>query len=461
MLHDIAVIAAAGEPLTPDEIRDLVGEEKIAELKRAGDPNPYFKAFILIHEGEARPVSLEAGRIDLIVPRETIKQMNSRRPGVALVDGPHKIADGEFDKDFSGAIGTEVARTQIERDGKLHEIGIFYAPPQHRERIKKRDAVSVEAVFNLVRTAGRHVADAFRRIHRVTAGTRSEGMIPAFPGAVSAGHLAASNMLLFSAEWTPEKIADELTEEQKKQLTDILKPENVRPMNNTITLQLDESGKPVNPDDVPFSVVQALARRHRANITQIVNLEDGEGIGKEYVQDINGKRVVSYIGGDPEFRKWYLKKIAAATEPLQEELKKLRDEYNSAATILKRERAEAFGAKLKTAIIQKAREKGMNEQTMNLLKFHLDQTPTIPASVSIENFEAVSEKDVEIMQKSIEENLAAVPEEYVKGFVENVAKTVDSEGKEKEKEETKDFEMPPEFRVSRSSSNAIDDVEAL
>lgn len=324
MNSEIILCGQAADFMAPEEIAAVIGQAEIERIKQS-DPNPYFRAVVLAHEGEAEPLRLAGGipvRGRIRWTREAIKSM-ARRPLTKLVDGLHqfKIAAGRIN--FSGTapeVAREVGRTQREINGKLSEIGVFYAPPEKRDALKNKIAVSIEALWTIAKKGAESVAEKMDRLFRVTGWGESDNTAPAFPGARFLGDLAASGtggMIMIAAsgeDWTPADFMRELNDEQKKKLTDHLNVDKKPAMaeESQIVIKLGKDGKVSGAQDVPFSVVQELVRQRKAFITDIWSEEEIFGVERDSV-DSEGRPTKIRIGGDEKLKRWWTENLLAPT----------------------------------------------------------------------------------------------------------------------------------------------------
>lgn len=183
--------------LSNEEMRAAIGEDTIARIK-ATDPNPYFKAWVIVHEGKAFP-EIEGLTNKTVFFTKTAVQgaVNVLRAGIKygvdFIFG-HNPGWQEYGSEKAGQVVAVAHRTI---GGQDSAIAIGYFPPETRDRADKISAVSIEGVLNLQEDSqGRSIAN---RAHSMIAkGVDTikkiallEGEEPGFPGAVQVATLRA------------------------------------------------------------------------------------------------------------------------------------------------------------------------------------------------------------------------------------------------------------------------------
>ena len=321
MRIDYIIAGGPADKLTPEQIRAIIGPEKLGRIKQQ-QAAPYFRAFGIAHEGVANPLVVGKDKVRKAIrwTANAIKTMISR-PLTTLVKGLHKfkIESGRYT--FAGdapVIANEVARTQIEINGNLSEVGIFLAEPGRDDDLKAICGVSMEANWEMEHNGNELTARGLKKLHRVSGWAPADGgnETPAFPGGVAVGELAASGgasgeLMLIAAgpeeKWTPAEFLAELNDAQKNELTEHLgavkkPPEDRKEDRMKFHVELDQSGNVIDTD-LPFTAVQGLNKHYKAYISQIFP-DITAIIGQEVESfDENGVKTKIREGGDTAIRK--------------------------------------------------------------------------------------------------------------------------------------------------------------
>lgn len=344
-------IRASGSILTDQEIIDAIPASTMARIK-AKDPHPYFRAFVVAHEGVADPfVETKSGFVKKVVRvlRSTIESMARRMPGAKFFDDYHK-------KGNRVQIGTEVAFLQKDIDGNLHDIAIAYADPSQRQKLSEKDIVSMEADVSVdEHSDGSLVLSVIKQIKAYATGKSSDGGLPAWSGARSVGALYA--------------FSETNTQEHNTMSADGISSGSSFTGQNGVRLPY-----PVTPDGFPDpvstsyshaeNIVKSFLRAKTVRPSQILTWD---AIFGKREKGPGGETL--WTGGDQEFRNRIFEHEKSIVEPYQkqiDDLKKYRDEAVSYRTkdfrqeLIKSAREEAgkhkFDEKL-TNIVMKRLEK--------------------------------------------------------------------------------------------------------
>lgn len=352
---------ASGSVVTEQEILEAIPKATLARIKER-DPHPYFRAFVVAHEGVADPFfETSRGRIKKIVRvfRSTIESMARRIPGAKFFDDYHKKIDRQ-------QIGTEVAFIQKEIDGNLHDIAIAYGDPSQRERLASKDIVSMEADVDVgEHQDGSLVLGLIKSIAAYATGKMSDGALPAWSGAKAVGALYA-----FS----------ETKQNEDKNMSEISSGLQFQGQNGMrLPFPVTPDGFP-DPVSTPYSHAENIVKSFlKAKTIRPSNVLSWEAIFGKREKGADGTTL--WTGGDKEFRDRIIqheKEITAPFEKEIERLKKFQDEAVQYRTkdfrndLIKSARDEAtknkFDEKL-TNILLKRLEKGsiqVDAQTMLL-----------------------------------------------------------------------------------------------
>lgn len=397
MMHAILIAAGKAE-LTEKEILEIVGTDKIAELKKAGDPHPFFKAFVIAHEGFASPEQIETGRRERIkFDSESIKSMAGRALS-KIVSGAHRITGGKFAGD-APEIGTEIARTQREINGRLSEIGIYYARPEQRSDLERKKFVSFEAIWDTTRTAAGLAATRLRRLYRVAAGEPGDGLSAAFSGAVELASVAAFNddgMLLMAmadvqndTAWITAESLAALPDEEKKRLTELLARSDNQtksePEIKYMEIKIDPTtGDITNPDilqHVPFKAIIKIVSSRKANASDL--FPDGPaalmGSRKPVKDPVTGETRQEFFGGDVKFREAiHADIVGPLTEQYGKTIAELKASFeqsqndrNSLAGIIARNRSAAIKKRAGDLVMEAAKSGGIDQAYLTHLEKYM------------------------------------------------------------------------------------------
>jgi hypothetical protein len=171
---------------THNEILKIVGESLLQEIK-AKDPHPYFKAYVVAHEGTSNPRIIGETARPITWTRkaiQSIRQVLSR--GIKFFSG-HGTTNSHEGR---VALGEVVANTEMVIDGKLSTVVIGYYPPEHREEVKNYDVCSQESVWSFIESAGKLFADSLQEMTGIAL-ANSSVEAPAFAGAKTIGFVQA------------------------------------------------------------------------------------------------------------------------------------------------------------------------------------------------------------------------------------------------------------------------------
>ncbi len=299
---------ASGSVMSEQEILSAIPESTLAEIKKT-DPHPYFRAFVVAHEGVAEPFVKESqGFVKKIIKvfRSAILSMKGRPAGAKYYDDYHKQSGPRTE------IGREVAHIQKEVNGNLHDISIAYSAPSQAEAMKQKDIVSMEADADFDReTDDTFVLRTIKRIAAYATGRSSDGAAPAWAGAKSVGALYAFT----ETPTTPQR--KEMTEEEIRALIARQNGGGAAPQP---VFKLTADGFP-DPHNTPHSVAEHIVKSFvQAKTIKPSQVWGWKDIFGERVQDGSGQTV--WVGGDADMRQKLLEHEKGLVEPLNQSLKK-------------------------------------------------------------------------------------------------------------------------------------------
>jgi hypothetical protein len=187
-LHDVCLVSKRISSFQQSEILELIPEDILKKIK-TNDNNPFFQMFSLCHEGISQPTILgEKEKSEPIFwSKKAIQSIkNILVNGVKLFVGHNE--DNSIEKRES--IGEIIHSFQKEMEGKLHHIIIAYHNNEQKEKAKKCDICSQEAIWNFFKSTGRLMADKIEKLTGVALGNSSREK-PAFSGARRLGFVQA------------------------------------------------------------------------------------------------------------------------------------------------------------------------------------------------------------------------------------------------------------------------------
>lgn len=298
------ILYASGSVLSEDEILAAIPAGTLAEIKKT-DPKPYFRAFVVAHEGVAEPFVKEKGSFVkkmIKVFRSAILSMAGRSPGAKYYDDYHKQSGPRTE------IGREVAHIQKEVNGNLHDISIAYSSPSQAEAMKAKDIVSMEADADFDKeTEDTFVLRTIKSIAAYATGKSSDGAQPAWAGAKAVGAMYA-----FSTDTQPQR--RDMTEEEIRALI----AQNKGGGQPVFKLTPDGFPDPHNtPHAVAEHIVKSFIQAKAIRPSQVFGWNDLFG---EKVKDAGGQLV--WVGGDTEMRTKLLEHEKGLTDPLVKEIQK-------------------------------------------------------------------------------------------------------------------------------------------
>lgn len=187
--ESITLIGISLQAFSNNDIIHMIPGDIMSDIK-SRDPHPYFRAYVMAHEGESSPVILEGGqkiKTKISWPRQAVETIkNLVRRGIQFFRG-HNADNSTVGRESLGEI---VAGKDMTINGKLSHVVVGYFPPGTRDEVKKYDVCSMEAIWNLAKEAGRTVADSIKELTGIALGN-SNIEKPAFSGASVLGTVQA------------------------------------------------------------------------------------------------------------------------------------------------------------------------------------------------------------------------------------------------------------------------------
>lgn len=166
------------------EILNMIPPDVLEKIKEK-DPNPFFQAYSICHEGNTIPTIIGEGPKPISWTKKAIQSLkNIVTKGIKFFLGHNKDNSTEGREE----LGEVVADTQQEIDGILHHIVVGYFPD--KEKVIETDICSQEADWDLFETGKNYIADKITKLTGIALGN-SEYEQPAFKGAKRLGMIQA------------------------------------------------------------------------------------------------------------------------------------------------------------------------------------------------------------------------------------------------------------------------------
>jgi hypothetical protein len=195
--------------LSQEEIMSNIDNETLNKIKEK-DQHPYFKVFSICHPGTSKPKLLDAEKQEPIT--WTTKAVQSLKnivlKGIKFFNGHNKDSSTDNREYFGEVVGN----FEKEIKGKLNHLVVGYFPD--KSKVSDKDIVSQESIWNLVKKAGKVLADSVEKVTGIAMGNSQNGS-PAFSGAKALGEVQCFDDIDYS-----EKIFNEKIELEKKVFTE-------------------------------------------------------------------------------------------------------------------------------------------------------------------------------------------------------------------------------------------------
>lgn len=160
------------------DILSIIEPNILQEIKQ-NDPHPFFKAYIIAHEGTSSPKIINEGYKEISWGKRAIKSIkNAIKKGIQFFKGHNEDNSIENRK----SLGEVVGNIEKEIDGKLNNIVIGYFPPEHRNEVENYNICSMEAVWNIIQKSGKLIGDTIHELTGIALGN-SNYENPAWAGA--------------------------------------------------------------------------------------------------------------------------------------------------------------------------------------------------------------------------------------------------------------------------------------
>lgn len=183
----VRLICEEIQAFSSNDILEMIDPDDLEKIKQK-DPHPYFKAFVLAHEGISSPRFVgDTLNTEIIWPAKAIQSMkNFIKKGIKFFKGHNK------DNSISNreALGKIVATKEMIIKNKLSNVVVGYFPSDKKEEIKKMNICSMEALWNFIKRGGKIIADSLKELTGVALGN-SINKKPAFEGARELGFVQA------------------------------------------------------------------------------------------------------------------------------------------------------------------------------------------------------------------------------------------------------------------------------
>jgi hypothetical protein len=162
--------------MAASEVLELVPASAYARIK-AQDENPIFRAYVIGHEGEARPQALGKGQIISQWFKSAITKLYEK-----LMVGINIFHDHNLDNSHEGRtpIGELVGKALKTVAGKLSALAIIYIRPEYKHL--PLDVASIEADVDLMETSKNVYEVDVSEVTGIALGNSSVNR-PGFPGA--------------------------------------------------------------------------------------------------------------------------------------------------------------------------------------------------------------------------------------------------------------------------------------
>jgi len=171
--------------MAQSEILDMISSDTLARIKQK-DPSPEFRAYVVGHEGEARPSMVGGGEMVFQYLQDAVVKLGNKiRQGIAVFMNHAATNTHEGRKPIGEVVGKKFADIA----GKLSAIAALYIYPEYRN--KKLDVASIEAdVEYSLDDSGVAQVESFNNLTGIALGDGNFSR-PAFPGATLLASLQA------------------------------------------------------------------------------------------------------------------------------------------------------------------------------------------------------------------------------------------------------------------------------
>lgn len=173
-------LLARVQSMAKEELLDLIPKDTLDRIKASGDKKPEFRAYVIGHEGQAKPNELSGGmkvqKAFNWMKDVVVGLVNRLGYGCPVFDGHGS------DNSHAGRqpIGEVVGRAVREIGNKISAIAAVYLLPEHRK--KQLDIASVEAEIEYVQDDNENEVLDVREVTGIALGNSAMAM-PGFPGA--------------------------------------------------------------------------------------------------------------------------------------------------------------------------------------------------------------------------------------------------------------------------------------
>lgn len=175
----IELVSIELQAFSSNEILDMIDPVDLAKIKES-DPHPFFKAWVVAQEGISTPRFVGRTKpVKISWPKKAIQATAGFiKKGIKFFQGHNK----DNSTDGRPYLGEIVASKIMEIEGKLSSVVVGYFPGENIEQVKKQNVCSMEAIWNLAKTAAGYVSEGIKKLTGIALGNGNFDK-PAFAGA--------------------------------------------------------------------------------------------------------------------------------------------------------------------------------------------------------------------------------------------------------------------------------------
>ena len=167
-------------------LNELIPKQILNKIKKT-DPKPYFKAYVLAHEGTSSPklLSDKQNRYTFHWSSGIIQAMSSvLKTGIPIFKN-HNTDNSTSDRKTIGQlVGNQFTKVK----GKLSQVIVAYFPKSQVDNAKDSDIVSLEGNVSYDKNGFNNIVKAIDKITGIAIGNSGD-FVPAFSGATEIGQL--------------------------------------------------------------------------------------------------------------------------------------------------------------------------------------------------------------------------------------------------------------------------------
>lgn len=291
----VFVQCQAAIDLTPEQIRSMV--DPGISIPSGG----ILKAWIAGHEGVARPM------VEVSKGEWQAQPISWGKAAVQQITKAIKIAaakmrsfwdghpDGE-EKPDRKTFGRIVGGGEIEKNGKLYSVVVGHFPDAEKAIAEQSDVISMEAFWNVVKSAGQEIATGVDEIFGFALARSSEAA-PGFPGAHEIRAIQAYQRRVYAFTEAPPQ--------EKK---------------------LDFSS--IDPKEIPIDLIKRALVAKSIRVHDLYEPEDVFGEAKKLADGST-----TFLGGSKKFQAYLVDEVAKGRAELQNKIKELEPFQQKAAQL--------------------------------------------------------------------------------------------------------------------------------